>query len=119
MGLKTENYVSKSTGLVLPTAYAKIRTCMLDEDDNLHVTFGIHTSRENLENEKLKPIETIELNSRLIGYKVNRNNPWQEEAYNMAKTEARKGVRVDEKRKLVPEMKYGALYGWQDDIVQK
>lgn len=115
MGLKTTNFTSKKTGQFLPTAYAKIRAFVLNADDSIRVVFGIHTSREYLDNKDLKPIETVEIDSRNCGYKVDRNNAWQEEAYKMAKTETFE--RFDEETgKTIIE--HGALFGWQDDIVK-
>ena len=118
MGLKTTNYVSKKTGHHYATAYAKIRAFVLNKDDSIRVIFGIHNSREELETENIQPMETVEIDSRKVGYKVNRNNAWQEEAYNMAKTEKRVVSKFDEETKTaVQEEVYGTLYGWEDDIV--
>jgi hypothetical protein len=117
MGLKTTNYVSKTTGLTLPTAYAKIRAFVLNADNSIRVIFGIHTSRANLDDQNIKPIETVEINSRDCGFEVNRNNAWQEEAYKMARTETRTVEKYNEKGEPYTEVEYGTLYGWQDDIV--
>jgi hypothetical protein len=117
MGLITKNYVSKRTGLTLPTAYAKIRAFVLNADDSIRVIFGIHTSRANLDNLNIKPIETVEINSRDCGFELNRNNAWQEEASKMARTETITREMQNEKGEIYTEVEYGTLYGWDDDIV--
>lgn len=116
MGLKTENYTLATTGQVLHTAYAKIRAFVLNEDDSLRVKFGIHYTREDLA--KHDPIAVVELDSRKIGYEVNRNNPWQEEAYNMARTQRKVTETWDKETKsVITTEECGPLYGWQNDIV--
>ena len=119
MGLKTTNFTIKRTGQFLPTAYAKIRAFVLNADNSIRVIFGIHTSREKLEDKTIQPIETVEINSRSCGFEVNRNNAWQEEAYKMARTETRTAEKYNEKGELYTETEYGVLYGWQDDIVKE
>ena len=112
MGLKTTNYMSKSTGLMLPTAYAKLSTFMLNSDNSITATFSIHISREALDG--YKPVEVIVVN----GGKWDRNMALQEAAYTMAKTEKRTEIQFNEETyEGVPVVVYGALYGWDDDIV--
>lgn len=116
MGLKTENYTLEKTGQVLPTAYAKIRTLVLNDDNSIRVKFGIHYTREDLD--KHEPIAVVELDSRSVGYAINRNNPWQEEAYNMARTHRNVTETWDKKTKsVITTEEYGPLFGWQNDIV--
>lgn len=118
MGLKTTNYVSKKTGHHYVTAYAKIRGFVLNADDSIRVIFGIHNSREALDNKNIQPMETVEIDSRGCGYKFDRNNAWQKEAYKMARTEKRTVEEYNEEtHTALAVTEYGALYGWEDDIV--
>ena len=118
MGLKTTNYVSKKTGHHYATAYAKIRAFVLNADDSIRVIFGIHNSREALENKNIQPMETVEIDSRMCGYEFDRDNAWQKEAYIMAKTETRTVEMYNEAtHTAIPVTEKGALFGWEDDIV--
>jgi hypothetical protein len=113
MGLKTKNYTVKKTGLTLPTAYAKLRTFVLNADDTIRATFGIHTSRENLDS--YEPVDVVTVQ----GGKWDRTTSLQEAAYDMAKNEKRITQSWDEEKKEpVETVEYGPLYGWDNDIVK-
>lgn len=109
MGLKTTNYVTK-TGVPLPTAYAKIRTLVLNSNGSVRATFGIQQSREHFD--KYEPIETVSVET------VNpwdRKTPLEKVAYEAVKQETYAVIGPDGKEELKTDE--NALYGWQDDIV--
>lgn len=111
MGLKTTNYVSKSTGITLPTAYAKIRTLVLDSDGRIRATFGIQQSREHFET--YEPIDVVSVHTK---NKWDRKTPLEKVAYEAVKQETYKekdtynGVEVE-------KTDYNALFGWENNIV--
>lgn len=111
MGLKTTNYISKSTGLLLPTAYAKLSYHEVDGTIGRAI-FAINVSREALD--LYNPIDIVE-----ISFTWDRKSNPAEMAYETAKkqvfweTEYNENGTVKERR--VKE--YGTLYGWQDDYV--
>ena len=111
MGLKKTNYVSNSTGVTLPTAYAVLKNLIIEKDDNVRAIFAIQTSRENAT--LYRPIDTT-----TIWFKWDRKTDPAKMAYETAKNEVRTvetGIYEDEKP--VTETEYGTLYGWKDDIV--
>lgn len=110
MGLKTTNYLVKKSGITLPTAYAKIRTLVLDSDGRIRATFGIQQSREYCD--KYDPIEVVSVHTK---NKWDRKTPLEKVAYEAVKKE----VYIEKSRDGVDETKtdYNALYGWTDDIV--
>jgi hypothetical protein len=110
MGLKTTNYVSKSTGITLPTAYAKIKDLVLNGNKGRAI-FAIQASRENID--KFAPVDRVEVN-----FTWDRKSDIAKTAYETARTEVSTIERVDENTgEAVTETVYGTLYGWQDDIV--
>ena len=112
MGLKTKNYTIKKTGITLPTAYAKLRTFVLNSDDTIRATFGIHTTRDKLS--AYAPVEIVEVN---VG-KWDRKKTLQEAAYDAAKSEKHITHEWNAEKKSDEEVvTYGALYGWEDDKV--
>ena len=118
MGLKTTNWTSKTTGHFYPTAYAKFRSFVFDENDRIRARFGIHTERKFLDDKTLQPMEIIQVNSQETGYKVDRTKCAQESLYEMAKTEVHEVEHWDEAaQKVVKVTVYGPLFGWQDDYV--
>lgn len=98
MGLKTTNYHIKKFDLTLPTAYAKLRTLVLNSNDTVSATFSIQQSRAHCEN--YEPIDIVKVDTKTVW---DRNIPL--EKYN------EKGEPYTE------VVGYGPLYGWQDDIV--
>ena len=91
MGLKTENYTSKSTGITLPKAYAVLKNLIIETDNRARAIFAVQASRED------DPATM---------------------AYETAKTETETIKVYDkEKKAWVEKTEYGTLYGWQDDIV--
>jgi hypothetical protein len=110
MGLKTTNYITK-TGVPLPTAYAKIRTLVLNSNGSVRATFGIQQSREHFDN--YEPIETVSVET------VNpwdRKTPLEKVAYEAVKSETY--TAKDDFTGIETERtNYNALFGWQDDIV--
>ena len=118
MGLKTTNWTSKTTGHFYPTAYAKFRSFVFDENDRIRARFGIHTERKFLDDKTLQPMEIIQVNSQETGYKVDRTKCAQESLYEMAKTEVHEVEHWDEAaQKVVKEKVPGPLFGWVDDYV--
>jgi hypothetical protein len=106
MGLKTTNYVSKQTGITLPTAYAVIKDLVLN-GNNGRAIFSIQASREATQT--LKPIDKVE-----VHFTWDRKTDIAKVAYETARTETFE--RYDEETgKTITEQ--GTLYGWQDDIV--
>lgn len=102
MGLKTTNYVSKSTGIVLPTAYAVLTNLIVETDDRVRAIFAIQASRENAKT--YKAIDKVE-----VRFTWDRKTDPAKMAYDTAKTEM---VETES-----GETAYGVLYGWTDDIV--
>ena len=110
MGLTTENYVSKSTGITLPVAYAVLKDLVLN-GNNGRAIFAIQATREATQN--LKPIDKVE-----VRFTWDRKTDPAKMAYETAKTEEIIITEYDdEKDEIVRETEYGTLYGWQDDIV--
>lgn len=111
MGLKTTNYVSKSTGLMLPEAYAVLGDLVVNrKSNNARAVFLIQANRENAEN--YKPLDEV-----TVYFKWDRKTDPAKMAYETAKTETKTIERYDGHEKSVSEIEYGVLYGWQDDIV--
>lgn len=108
MGLKTTNYVSKSTGITLPTAYARIKDLVLN-GNNGRAIFAIQSTREAVEN--YQAIDKVE-----VRFTWDRKNNPVKMAYEAAKAETRTVERYDENGEVVVNTEHGTLYGWQDDI---
>lgn len=110
MGLKTTNYVSKSLGITLPTAYAMIGDLLVNRNTNsAKAVFLIQATRENAEN--YKPVDEV-----AIDFTWDRKTDPARMAYEAAKAETREYQEYDpetKEEKTVTE--YGVLYGWQDD----
>ena len=112
MGLKTTNYVSKSTGITLPTAYAKIKDLVLN--DNMgRAVFAIQASREAVD--AFKPIDKVE-----IYFTWDRKTDLAEMAYTAAKTQVKTIDKYDEEaHQMTTEEIPGILFGWEDDKVEE
>ena len=111
MGLKTTNYVSKSTGLVLPVAYGVLTNLIIETDSSARAIFAIQASREYAE--KYKAIDKAE-----IRFKWDRKTNPAEMAYNLAKTEVKSYEKYDEETNTAIVVKEnGILFGWEDDRV--
>lgn len=111
MGLTTENYVSKSTGITLPKAYAVLTNLIVETDNRARAIFAIQSSREATK--QFKAIDKVE-----VHFTWDRKTDPAKQAYETAKTEVKEvetGLYADEK--AITEKEYGTLYGWQDDIV--
>lgn len=110
MGLKTTNYMTK-TGVLLPTAYAKIRTLVLDSDGRVRATFGIQQSRDLFAT--YEPIETVSVHTKNVW---DRKTPLEKVAYGAVKQET---YTEKDEYTLVEKEKtdYNVLFGWKDDIL--
>ena len=112
MGLKTTNYVSKSTGLVLSEAYAVLTNLIVETDNRVRAIFSVQASRENAQN--YKAIDKVE-----VRFTWDRKTDPAKMAYEMAKTQVEYETEYAEdgtiKERTVKE--YGTLYGWQNDFV--
>ena len=102
MGLKTTNYVSKRTGVIISPAYAVLRTLVIEADNTVRAKFAIQTSRGATK--EYEPIDTVE-----VSFRWDRKSNPAKMAYETAKTEV---------RTIETETVKGILYGWQDDIVE-
>ncbi len=114
MGLITENFHIKKFDLTLPTAYAKLRTLVLNSNGTVNATFSIQQSRAHCEN--YEPIDVVKVESKEIW---DRTIHLEEFAYLMAKNEILQKEERDDNDEILVEAKYGTLYGWKDDIVEK
>lgn len=114
MGLKTTNYVSKSTGLTLPTAYAKIKDLVLN-GNNGRAIFAIQSTREAVEN--YQAIDKVE-----VRFVWDRKSDIAKTAYEAAK---KKKTRMEQNGELdgngvpieVEVVVDEQFFGWYDDIV--
>lgn len=106
MGLINYNYVSKSTGISLPKAYAKLRTLVIEKDGRARAVFAVHQTRESLE--EYAPLDTVE-----VRFTWDRKSNPAEMAYEAAKLQLVE--RQDELGNTVREK--GLLFGWLDDRV--
>lgn len=106
MGLKTNNYVSKSTGIHLPIAYAVLRNLVIEANSQARAVFAIQTDRENAK--KYTPIDKVE-----VHFEWDRKTDPAKMAYEVAKTQM-----VSVYSEMGEETKKnGVLFGWQNDIV--
>ena len=111
MGLRATNYVSKSMGITLPTAYAKIKDLVLN-GNNCRAIFAIQSTREAMD--KFAPIDKVE-----VHFTWDRKQDLAKSAYEAAKVEVREVEKYNEEtHEAVTETVYGTLYGWEDDIVE-
>lgn len=106
MGLKTTNYVSKSTGLTLPTAYAKIKDLVLN-GNNGRAIFAIQSTREAVEN--YQAIDKVE-----VRFVWDRKSDIAKTAYEAAKTQTIEKHNYETGETVTEN---GVLFGWQNDIV--
>ena len=110
MGLKSNYYTSKSTGVVLTNAYAILTNLILESDNRVRAIFSIQASREYVKN--YKPLDKVEIN-----FEWDRKTDPAKMAYTKAKQEVIVYEEYDETTgEVVEKTKYGTLYGWQDDI---
>ena len=93
MGLITENYVSKSTGIALPKAYAVLKNLIIESDNSARAIFAIQASRENAET--YNALDKVE-----VEFIWDRKSNPVRMAYAVAK-----------------KNEYCILYEWDDDIV--
>ena len=111
MGLKTTNYVSKSTGLTLPEAYAVLTNLIIETDNRSRAIFAVQASRENAKN--YKALDKVE-----IYFIWDRKSNPVVMAYETAKTQIKVSRVYNEQLAMeVDETELGVLYGWQDDIL--
>lgn len=111
MGLKTKNYVSKSTGLTLPTAYAVLGDLVVNRHtNNARAVFLVQANRENTKN--FKPLDEV-----TVHFIWDRKTDPAKMAYETAKAETRTVEKYNEKGEPYTEVEYGTLYGWDNDIV--
>lgn len=110
MGLKTTNYASKSMGLTLPEAYARIKDLVLNGNKGRAI-FAIHTTRDNID--KFTPVDKVE-----VHFTWDRKSDIAKAAYEAAKTETRTVERFNQETdEYLTVTEYGTLYGWENDIV--
>jgi hypothetical protein len=109
--LKTTNYLSKSTGITLPTAYAVLGDLVINrKTNNARAVFLIQANRENAMT--LKPLDEVQIN-----FVWDRKTDPAKMAYETAKAEKRTVEKYNEKGEPYTEVEYGTLYGWDNDIV--
>ena len=112
MGLKTTNYVSKSTGLVLPEAYAVLTNLVIEHDNRARAIFAVQASRENAQN--YQALDKVE-----VRFTWDRKTDPAKMAYEAAKAEKRTVEKYNEETyTAVAVTEYGTLYGWDNDIVE-
>ena len=104
MGLIKTNYVSKSTGVTLPVAYAVLKDLVLN-GNNARAIFVVQSSRETTKT--FKPIDKVE-----VYFTWDRKSDLAKMAYEKAKTQI--VVDLIENTETKTE---GVLYGWEDDII--
>lgn len=111
MGLKSNYYTSKSTGVVLPNAYAILTNLILESDNRVRAIFSIQASREYVKN--YKPLDRVE-----VKFDWDRKTDLSTMAYTKAKEQVLTFEEYNEQTgEVVERTEYGTLYGWQDDIV--
>ena len=110
MGLKTENYVSKSTGIILPKAYAVLKNLVIETDNRARAIFAVQTSRENAQN--YNALDKVE-----VRFTWDRKTDPAKQAYETAKTETRTFEKYDAQDNPYTVTEKGTLYGWENDFV--
>lgn len=104
MGLKKLDYIIEENGLLLPEAYAYVRSIRIDGDKGV-AEISVQSSRE-------KAINLVALKTVRIAFEVNRDeNPFVT-VYKLAKGEVERLIND----KIVEKVKM-PFYGWQDDII--
>lgn len=112
MGLKTNNYQSKSLGVLLPSAYAKLTMLNVYSDDTVRAIFTIQQTREAIE--KLSAVDKVE-----ITFVWDRVTDVAKMAYEIARNEI-KTISITNDDGTEAEIKVpGTLYGWQNDIIKE
>lgn len=107
MGLYNYNYKSKSMGITLPEAYAKLHTLVLNSDGRVDAVFSIHQSREDVS--KYTAIDKVK-----VSFKWDRKSDLAKAAYEAAKVQM---VDVYNEDVFEAVKEKGVLFGWLDDIV--
>lgn len=108
MGLITQNYTTKKTNVLLPEAYAILRTLVVEKDGSARAVFAIQASRESASvNEPLEKVE--------IYFNWDRKTDPVKMAYEIAKNQTTEITMEDETVTVV----YGSLYDWKDDIIEE
>ncbi|MBQ8428577.1 MAG: hypothetical protein IJX30_00555 [Clostridia bacterium] len=110
MGLKTTNYKSKSTGIVLGNAYAVLKNLIIETDNRARAIFAVQQSRESAS--AYKPLDKVE-----VHFVWDRKSDPAEQAYIAAKTQMITQTDIDKNGNLVEKSVPGVLNGWKDDIV--
>ena len=111
MGLKTTNYVSKSTGLVLPEAYAVLTNLIIETDNRARAIFAVQASREATK--RYKALDKVE-----VHFTWDRKSNPVVQAYETAKSEVKKFEHYNEVTgETLTGTEDGILFGWQDDIL--
>ena len=112
MGLKTTNYVSKETGLLLEEAYAILTNLIVESNNRAKAIFAVQASRENAQT--YRALDKVE-----VRFTWDRKNDPAKMAYEAAKVQVELETEYNPngtvKERKVKE--YGTLYGWEDDIV--
>jgi hypothetical protein len=103
MGLKTTNYTTKKTNVLLPEAYAILRTLVVEKDSSARAVFAIQNSRESATVNE--PLEKVEVN-----FIWDRKADLASSAYEAAKTQKRE---IETDGEITVE--YGSLYNWEND----
>lgn len=91
MGLKKNNYMVKSLGVIIPTAYAQITELTVDNNNNANAIVQVQRNRD-----AIKEFDAYDI----ICYscKVDKSIPVHEQVYN--------------------SLKENLFLGWEDDIVK-
>ena len=110
MGLKTENYVSKRTGVIISPAYAVLRALVIEADNTVRAKFAIQTSREATQS--YEPIDTVE-----ISFTWDRQTDPAKMAYETAKKQVLDVEKCDEDGNRYMGTENGIHYGWENDFV--
>jgi hypothetical protein len=110
MGLKTTNYVSKSTGIYMPVAFALLKTLIVEADNRARAIFAVQTDRESANT--YKAIDKVE-----VHFTWDRKTDPAKMAYEAAKTEVHDEEVYDANGNRTITRTEGVLYGWEDDMV--
>ncbi len=107
--LKTTNYVSKSTGIVLPQACALLTNLIIEKDNRARAVFSVQSSRASAT--QYSALDRFE-----VRFIWDRKTDPAKMAYEVAKTEVHEVERWDAaNEKVVNEKVPGPLFGWADD----
>ena len=112
MGLKTTNYVSKSTGIQLPEAYAVLTNLIVETDNRTRAIFAIQASRDAAK--QYKALDKVELY-----FNWDRKADPAVMAYEEAKVQKIEVEVYDEAtQSFITKEENGVLFGWENDIVK-